>query len=244
MTEDATPPDTGAAPTVLLLSTSDTDLLSARASGAGWRLANPARVRPDAVAGLVDGASVAVVRLLGGRRAWPEGLDALLATGIPVVVLSGEALPDAELMGLSTAPVGVAAQAHAYLAEGGPANLTALHAFLCDTLLLTGYGFAEPKATPAWGVLEREARTQHGPRIAVLYYRAHHVAGNTGFVEALCRAVEDEGGVPVPIFCATLRGADGALLDTLKQADALLVTVLAAGGSRPSDAAASGDELS
>ena len=32
---------------IVLLSTSDTDLLSARASGAGYRLANPARLAID-----------------------------------------------------------------------------------------------------------------------------------------------------------------------------------------------------
>jgi cobaltochelatase CobN len=239
-----------AVPTVLLISTSDTDLLSARASGAPYRLANPNRVKPEALAGLLDGVEIVVVRLLGGHRAWEEGLDALLADGRPVVVLSGEALPDAALMQLSTAPVGVAAQAHGYLVEGGPANLTALHAFLCDTLLLTGYGFAAAEATPAWGLLEREPRAinpaddRPRPTVAVLYYRAHHVAGNTGFVEALCTAVEDAGGIVLPVFCATLRGAESDLLSVLKTADALLVTVLAAGGSRPADAAAGGDESS
>ncbi len=242
--------ETDVVPTVLLISTSDTDLLSARASGAPYRLANPNRVKPEGLADLLDGVAIVVVRLLGGRRAWEEGLDALLADGRPVVVLSGEALPDAALMQLSTAPVGVAAQAHGYLVEGGPANLTALHGFLCDTLLLTGIGFAAPEATPTWGVLEREPHPGAAPAggvrptIAVLYYRAHHVAGNTGFVESLCTAVENAGGTALPIFCASLRGADDELLAKLKTADALLVTVLAAGGSRPADAAAGGDDSS
>jgi cobaltochelatase CobN len=235
-------------PTVLLISTSDTDLLSARASGAPYRLANPNRVKPEGLAELLDGVAIVVVRLLGGRRAWEAGLDALLADGRPVVVLSGEALPDAALMQLSTAPVGVAAQSHGYLVEGGPANLTALHGFLCDTLLLTGYGFTAPEATPVWGVLERPARPAAvggvRPTVAVLYYRAHHVAGNTGFVEALCTAVEDAGGIALPVFCASLRNADDDLLATLKTADALLVTVLAAGGSRPAEATAGGDDSS
>ena len=239
---------TDVVPTVLLISTSDTDLLSARASGAPYRLANPNRVKPEALGELLDGVAIVVVRLLGGRRAWEAGLDALLADGRPVVVLSGEALPDAALMQLSTAPVGVAAQAHGYLVEGGPANLTALYGFLCDTLLLTGYGFTAPEATPVWGVLERPARPAVGsgvrPTVAVLYYRAHHVAGNTGFVEALCTAVEDAGGIALPVFCASLRNADDDLLATLRTADALLVTVLAAGGSRPADAAAGGDDSS
>ncbi|MFC9976976.1 cobaltochelatase subunit CobN [Spirillospora sp. NPDC127200] len=227
---------------ILLLSTSDTDLLSARASGADFRLANPARVAVADLPALVEGADLVVVRLLGGRRAWEEGLDALLAGPRPVVVLSGEQQPDAELMELSTVPAGVSAEAHAYLAHGGPGNLADLHGFLSDTVLLTGHGFGPPTPTPTWGVLEREARRTEGPLVGVLYYRAHHLAGNTAFVETLCEAVEDAGGRALPIFCASLRTADDELLATLGTADALVVTVLAAGGTRPAFASAGGDD--
>ena len=51
-----------------LLSTSDTDLLSARSSGAGWRLGNPARLDDAGIAALADGSEVVVVRILGVRR--------------------------------------------------------------------------------------------------------------------------------------------------------------------------------
>src|SRR5262249_12723743 len=121
------PPGNAMSPEPLVLvSASDTDLLAARASGAPWRLANPARTAPDQVPGLVAGAYCVIVRLLGGRRSWPEGLAAVLAQGLPTVVLSGEAAPDADLMAASTVPAGVAAQALAYLREGGPANLAEL----------------------------------------------------------------------------------------------------------------------
>ncbi|MGP3916992.1 cobaltochelatase subunit CobN [Nonomuraea sp. 10N515B] len=226
-------------PTVLLLSTSDTDLLSAKASGAGYRLGNPARLTAGDLP--LEGVDLVVVRLLGGRRAWEEGLDALVSGSRPVVVLGGEQAPDAELMELSTVPGGVVAEAHAYLAHGGPHNLAQLHAFLSDTVLLTGHGFAPPEAAPSWGVLERES-TGTGPVIGVLYYRAHHMAGNTGFVEALCRAVEEAGGRALPVFCSSLRTAEPELLETLRAADALVVTVLAAGGSRPATAGAGGDD--
>jgi cobaltochelatase CobN len=232
--------------TVLLLSTSDTDLLSARACGARYRLGNPARLSPGDLPALVDGVDLVVVRLLGGRRAWEEGLDALLAGPRPVVVLGGEQAPDAELMELSTVSGGVSggvcAEAHAYLAHGGPANLAELHAFLSDTVLLTGHGFAPPRPAPSFGPLERTTRAGDGPVIGVLYYRAHHMAGNTAFVEALCRAIEDAGGQAAPIFCSSLRAAEPALLDALRQVDALVVTVLAAGGASPATAGAGGDD--
>ena len=225
---------------ILLLSTSDTDLLSARASGAAWRPANPNRVTD--LPALLDQADVVVVRVLGGRRYWEEGIDAVLASGRPVVALGGEQAPDAEMMELSTVPAGVAAQAHTYLAQGGPENLAQLHAFLSDTVLLTGEGFAPPVELPSWGILERDPVDKDGPTIAVLYYRAQQLAGNTAYVEALCTAIEEAGGQALPVYCASLRQAEPALLQTLRAADAMVVTVLAAGGTKPASASAGGDD--
>ncbi|MGC0417571.1 cobaltochelatase subunit CobN [Embleya sp. AB8] len=239
---------------ILLLSTSDTDLLSAKASEGDWRLANPSRVEVADLPALLEGTDLVVVRLLGGRRAWEAGLDTLLAGPRPVVVLSGELAADAALMELATVPAGVSAQAHAYLAQGGPANLTQLYRFLSDTLLLTGHGFEPPVEVPSWGRLDRPdpidrldrpARPIDGPAVGVLYYRAHHLAGNTAFVAALCDAIEDAGGRPVPIWCASLRGADESLFAALEELDALLVTVLAAGGAggaKPAEVSAGGDD--
>ncbi|WP_017974086.1 cobaltochelatase subunit CobN [Actinopolyspora halophila] len=227
---------------ILLLSTSDTDLLSARSSGADYRLANPARLGAQDLPELLDGVDLVVVRLLGGRRAWEEGLDFLLGGPRPVVVLGGEQQPDAELMECSTVPGGVCAEAHAYLAHGGPENLEQLHNFLSDTVLLTGHGFAQPAETPTWGRLERTPGRQDGPTVAVLYYRAHHMAGNTAFVHTLCEGIENAGGQAMPLFCASLRTPDPELLEALRGADALVVTVLAAGGSKPAVATAGGDD--
>ncbi|MET1071996.1 MAG: cobaltochelatase subunit CobN, partial [Umezawaea sp.] len=232
---------------ILLLSTSDTDLLSARASGADYRLANPSRLGVEDLPELVEGADVIVVRILGGRRMWEEGLDALLAGQRPVVVLGGEQNPDAPLMELSTVPGGVCAEAHAYLAHGGAANLAELHNVLSDTILLTGNGFAPPVPAPNWGLLERpvpisEGKTTDGPTVAVLYYRAHHVAGNVAFVHALCDQIEAKGGRALPVYCSSLRTAEAELLAVLGTADTLIVTVLAAGGSKPATVGAGGED--
>jgi len=83
-----------------------------------------------------------------------------------------------------------------------------------------------------------------GPRpvIAILYYRAHHVAGNTGFVHALADAVAAAGGRPLPVFCSSLRTAEPAMIGTLRAADAIVVTVLAAGGLVPATAGAGGSD--
>ncbi|NJQ02667.1 cobaltochelatase subunit CobN [Streptomyces zingiberis] len=232
---------------ILLLSTSDTDLLSARAAAGPvpYRLANPARLALADLPALLDGVDLVVVRLLGGVRAWEDGLAALLAGDRPVVVLTGEQAPDAQLMAASTVPVGTAAEAHAYLAHGGPANLAQLARFLSDTVLLTGHGFAPPEPAPAWGPLERTpapGAPAGGPVIAVLYYRAHHMSGNTAFVEALCRAVEAAGGRPLPLYVASLRAPEPELTEALRAADAVITTVLAAGGTRPAAASAGEDD--
>jgi len=226
---------------IVLLSTSDTDLLSARASRAGYRLANPARLAVEDLPALLAGATAVVVRILGGRQAWADGLDAVAASGVPTIVLGGEVTPDAELMQLSTVAAGVVAEAHAYLAHGGPDNLLQLARFLSDAIALTGEGFEPPAATPTWGILERpEKQASDGPKIAILYYRAHHLAGNTGFVHALADAIHNAGGQPLPVFCSSLRTAEPELIQTLSAADAIVVTVLAAGGLVPATAGAGG----
>ncbi|MDX3615003.1 cobaltochelatase subunit CobN [Streptomyces europaeiscabiei] len=236
-----------AQPHILLLSTSDTDLLSARAADGPvpYRFANPSRLALDDLPALLDGAGLVVVRLLGGIRAWQDGLDLLLADGRPVVVLTGEQAPDAQLMAASTVPVGIAAEAHAYLAHGGPANLEQLARFLSDTVLLTGHGFDAPAPAPSWGPLERAPRAgTDGPTVAVLYYRAHHMSGNTAFVGALCEAIEDTGARALPLYVASLRAPEPELIEELRAADAIVTTVLAAGGTKPAEASAGGDDES
>ncbi|MFF7939655.1 cobaltochelatase subunit CobN [Nocardia gamkensis] len=228
---------------IVLLSTSDTDLLSARASGADYRWGNPARLLVDDLPGLLDGADLVIVRILGGKRAWEDGLEALRASGIPLVALGGEIAPDAELMECSTVPGGVAADAHNYLAAGGPENLRQLHNFLSDTVLLTGHGFEPPIQLPSWGELDRLAAGQaDGPTVAVIYYRAQHLAGNTAYVDALCAAIEQAGARALPLYCASLRTPEPELIATLRRADALVVTVLAAGGTKPATASAGGED--
>ncbi len=228
--------------TVLLLSTADTDLLAARASGADFRIANPARTDPADLPALLDGVGVVVVRLLGGKRAWEDGLAALRAAGPPTVLLGGESVPDAELMAESSVPAGVVAEALRYLVAGGPANLAELARFLSDTVLLTGEGFAPPHPMPAFGVHGSYVVKDDRPTVGVLFYRAHELSGNTAFVDTLCAAVEAHGANALPVYCGSLRGADPGLFELLARADALVATVLAAGGTRPGDASAGGDD--
>jgi cobaltochelatase CobN len=230
-------------PRIALLSTSDTDLLSARASGADYVVANPARSGHTELGEALQSCDLIVARILGSPQLMCSGFHRFRALGKPIVVLGGEQAPNAELMELSTVPIGVAADAHVYLAHGGPDNLRQLYAFLCDTVLLTGVGFEPPIEQPVWGALPRPWPADSSrPRIGILFYRAQYAAGNTAYVEALADAVDAAGGIGVPIFATSLRDAPSDLLEYLASCDALITTVLAAGGTKPATASAGGDD--
>ncbi|HMJ33438.1 MAG TPA: cobaltochelatase subunit CobN [Baekduia sp.] len=273
-----------------VLSHADTDLLAiARALGdlpAGFpevRVANPASL--DGLDAVLDGARIVVVRLLGGRRAWEDGVEELRrrasagdGTGFALLLLGGEPQPDAELAELSHAPAGALAQAFEYLRHGGVPNATNMLRFLADTFLLEGYGFEAPVELPSHGSYEpalgpppasrddsisyseiqssldatgsagsagsaRSAGSAgsagSAPRVGIVFYRSHLAAGNTAFVDALAQAVVDAGGIPTCVWAQSLRpDAEGrvALLEALDgEVDALVVTVLASGGSTVAD---------
>jgi cobaltochelatase CobN len=216
---------------------------------------------------LLDGARVVLCRILGGRRGWPVGFDLLRAAcaerKLPLLALGGELEPDAEMTGLSLAPAGAVAQAGEYLRHGDVENVEQLLRFLADTFLLDGYGFAPPRELPDLGVYIPaggpasagspgigdvaldDALARHDaarPTIAVCFYRSHCLTGNTAFVDTLCAALEDAGANALAVWSGTLRrGADGRVpaLELLDgRVDALLVTMLATGGSGAADAAA------
>src|SRR3954471_9061927 len=244
-----------------VLSHADTDLLAVTRALADvpdgfpeGRGANPAALD---LAGRLDdplaGARGVVVRLLGGRRGWEAGVDALRTraaaqdgTGFALLVRGGGPQPDAELAQLSHAPAAALAQAGEYLRHGGVANAGNLLRFLADTFLLEGHGFDDPVALPDHGGYEppltdasRAGAAQPRPRVGIVFYRSHMAAGNTAFVDALAEAVVDAGGVPACVWAQSLRpGADGrvAVLEALQgKVDALIVTVLASGGSTAAD---------
>jgi cobaltochelatase CobN len=239
---------------ILFLSTADTEILAVTRAAATLperfprlRATNPASGGdPDEfVAGcLAERPRAVLVRLLGGRPAWRRGFDRLAAgcaaAGVPLLAFGGEAEPDAELAAASTAPAGTVAEAFEYLRHGGVANLANLLRFVADTLLFSGFGFEPPAELPAAGLYRPELLDRHRPGrpvIGVVFYRAHWMSGNTAFVDTLVHALEAAGANPLPVFCYSLRaeGPSGAVpaCDLLARhgVDALVVTVLAAGGS-------------
>ena len=91
--------------------------------------------------------------------------------------------------------------------RGRSGNLAQLHAFLSDTVLLTGEGFEPPRVVAAVGLCQRRrpALDQRSlPRVGVLYYRAHEASGNTAFAHALADAIDATGqAVGVPVFAGS-----------------------------------------
>jgi cobaltochelatase CobN len=199
---------------------------------------------------LLDGAAVVLCRVLGGRRGWPEGFDLLRARcrrdGIPLLALGGEIEPDAEMTALSSAPAGAVAQAGEYLRHGDIDNVEQLLRFLADTFLLEGHGFEPPHEVPDLGVYVpgtgdvtlADALATHDPArptIGICFYRSHRITGNAAWVDELAAQIDAAGANALAIWSTTLRrDGDGnvpalALLDG--HVDALLVTMLATGGS-------------
>ena len=245
---------------ILFLSTADTEILAVTRAVATLpgrfprvRAANPASGGAPAgfVAGcLAEEPRVVLVRLLGGRRAWQEGFERLeagcAAAGVPLLAFGGEAEPDAELAAASTAPAGAVTEAFEYLRHGGVANMANLLRFVADTLLYAGFGFEPPAGLPAVGLYRPELGARHlpdRPVVGVVFYRAHWMSGNTGFVDTLVDALEAAGANPLPVFCYSLRPEEASgvvpACELLAEhgVDALVVTVLASGGSTAADAA-------
>ena len=188
----------------------------------------------------LDGVWVVLVRLLGGAAAWPEPFGELRrrcrAAGIPLLAFGGEAAPDAQLTAASTVPSATVAQAFEYLVQGGLDNLEHLLRFVSDTVCMTGFGFDPPAEVPATGVYRQSATDHPGPHVAVLFYRAHLIAGNTGFVDDLCDALELRGARATAAWCYSLRpDQQGRVeaLDRLHEArpDVLVTTVLVSGSA-------------
>ncbi len=236
---------------IVFLTTADTEILAAKK--ASERLpdgfpeifcANPQNIEhpEDFCRKLLPFAHAVLVRLLGGREAWKEGLDALRRIceqkGIPLLAFGGEVSPDADLAACSTVPSKIAASAFEYLRHGGVANTENLFRFVADTLLGGRFGFEEPQPIPTCGIYRpelEEALNPERPTVGIVFYRAHWVAGNTEFVDALIDALDRAGANALAVFSYSLRPDASGRVEALElfsgRIDALVVTVLASGRS-------------
>jgi cobaltochelatase CobN len=190
---------------------------------------------------VLQNSRVVLVRVLGGVGYWREQLDALhllaRARGLALLCLPGDALPDPDLLALSTVPLPLVDAAWRYCTAGGVANATALLRYLSDTLLGTTFGFVPPEPLPEVGiyhpdhagVLDLAGWQRHywQPQrltAGIVFYRAHWVTGNLAPVDALIRALEERGLNVLAVFGPHLAAVLESGLVAPNVVDVLLTT--------------------
>jgi len=171
-------------------------------------------------------AQVIILRLLGGRAYWPYGLEVLkqtvAQTGATLFVLPGDDRPDPDLLSHSTAPLAAVHRLWQYLTEGGRENWVNALLFLCDECFDQTFHPPPPRSVPQIGVYldwhpgsggfdtprKQSSALQTAPKAALLFYRAHYLAGNTQPIDALCHLLAARGMRPLPVFVSSLRDVE------------------------------------
>ena len=163
--------------TIVLVTTADTDILTAERAlvGMPWGdgvsvyACNPVSLEGEGEAaasareGLLQAvgrSSVVALRLLGGRRALGDVFEPLVeicrANGIPLIACPGHQEWDEDLVTACTAPVAEVETVFSYLMRGGVLNFRNLFLFLADTYLGTDYGHEAPAPMPWQGIYHPE----------------------------------------------------------------------------------------
>ena len=174
------------------------------------------------IAGDTAKARVVVVRCHGPLSGIP-GFDRLksacIERGQSLVLVSGCGENTSEFAQTINTPTDVVETAAQYLGLGGVNNFAEFLRFLSDRLMLTGYGYALPSPMPEHGIYlpdtdaatledwQRQADPEK-PTVAVLFYRAHRMSGNTGFIDAIAHALESKGVNALCIFTSSLRSKE------------------------------------
>src|SRR6202789_1069461 len=174
------------------------------------------------IAGQMGEARVIVVRCHGPLSCIP-GFDRLkaacIARGQSLVLLSGTGENTSEFTETINTPLDVMQTAASYLDLGGTENFGELFRYLSDRLMLTGYGYVAASAMPEHGIYlpETNAATLENwgrqadlskPTVAVLFYRAHCMSGNTGFIDAIVRALESKNVNALCVFTSSLKSME------------------------------------
>ncbi|MBC2885838.1 cobaltochelatase subunit CobN [Ochrobactrum sp. CM-21-5] len=216
---------------IVFLSAADTELASLAQvqrhmqGGPSLRLANfLSLMHPMSVDAYVERtaqyAKLIVVRIIGGETYWPYGLEALHACavnkGIRIAVLPGDDKPDYGLDRFSNVSAHERDALWQYLIEGGAANTRAFLDY-CTALVagtekpeeaapLLKAGLWWPGQTVAsLASVRNEWRNLSNPVAAIVFYRALVQSGQTQPVDALIRALQEQGLNPLPIFVSSLK---------------------------------------
>lgn len=169
-------------------------------------------------------ANLIVLRLIGGERYWPYGVEQLAhvaaTRGIKFAALSGDDQPDPELARRSTVADEDAHRLWQYQVHGGQVN--AENFLRCAAGLIGHAGeWAEPRpllrAGLYWpgaevlGLGDLSAHWREGAPVAgIVFYRALLQAGTLAPIDALIKAIAARGINPLPIFVNSLKEAVAA----------------------------------
>jgi len=171
----------------------------------------------------IAGAKVIILRILGRPSTIPgfsELVSRVHKQGQHLIIVSGTSDFNPEYAAASTVPPDILQETLDYLDAGGHTNMVALLHYLSDRLLMTGFGFDAPLILPQHGIYHPELpenavmddwfKRSNGswPTIGITFYRAHYISGNTAFVDAMIRVLEDMNLNVLPVFTASLKATD------------------------------------
>ena len=163
---------------------------------------------------VLESAQIIVLRLIGGSSYWAYGLEVVQEivqrNGTTLIVMPGDDGFDPDLISKSTVSQEIVQKIWQYFQEGGIENFLNALQFITDTVLSTAFNPPAPQSVPRVGLYERsqekkEEERKNQPKVGILFYRAHYLAGNTKVIDALCNALIEKNLQPVPVFVSSLR---------------------------------------
>ncbi|MDM9383368.1 cobaltochelatase subunit CobN [Chlorogloeopsis sp. ULAP01] len=183
---------------------------------------------------ILELAQVIILRLLGGRSYWAYGLEVVREIvqrhGTTLIVIPGDDALDPDLISHSTLPLNTVNKIWRYFLEGGVENIVNALKFIADTCQFSSFNPPPPQPVYRVGLYEwQENGGDRGeteisskleipssshlpsptlPKVGILFYRAHYLAGNTKVIDALCEALAKRNLEPVPVFVSSLRETD------------------------------------
>ncbi|MEB3219321.1 MAG: cobaltochelatase subunit CobN [Nostocales cyanobacterium 94392] len=167
---------------------------------------------------VLEFAQVIILRLLGGSSYWSYGLEVVLEivqrNHTNLIVIPGEDTLDLNLISHSTLPLAAVNQISRYFSQGGIDNFANAFKFIADHCFSTSFNPPLPQEVPKFGLYNYLGKghdiinNSQFPKVAILFYRAHYLSGNTLVIDALCQALAKRDIQPVPVFVSSLREVD------------------------------------
>ena len=216
---------------IVILSAADTELACLSAAQAGQaahapslRLASLLQLSHNLsidtyVEDIIAQAKLVVIRVIGGVRYWPYGVEQVAAIcrerGIQLAFLPGDDQPDLELSEQSTLPADAVHRLWQYLVQGGVENARQLLAYGAS-LLGRDTDWQEPRPLlraglywPGREILRiddlQPLWQADRPVAGIVFYRALLQAGNLAAIDALIAALIERGLNPLPIYATSLK---------------------------------------